>query len=191
MSGGKGVSDLGAGEQLDREWVSKTQFVRHLRCPYICWLVDTGQIAAEDAWTSIQARLIAEGRQFQEGIIGALPVAIDVRSLADVIAQDARVLGLNDLYRNERLKILGTPDGVDAAGGALFPIEIKSHKEVLASDRLELAFYYLLLEPIAPMRLTRQRAMCGYGVKTGTSTGKSRLNRTTSIACSKRSTPYG
>lgn len=134
-------------EKPDEEWISKTEFVRYLRCPYVFWLVDTGQIKAEDAWTSLQARLIAEGREFQERVIGALPPAVDIRSLKDVIAQDASVLGLREVYRNELLKILGTPDGVDAAGGALFPIEIKSHKEVLASDRLELAFYHLLLEP--------------------------------------------
>lgn len=138
---------LNMGKQSDQEWVSKTEFVRWLRCPYVFWLVETGQIKAEDAWTSIQARLIAEGREFQESVVGALPIAEGIRSLTDAIAQDARVLGLREVCRNERLKILGIPDGVDAAGGALFPIEIKSHKEVLASDRLELAFYYLLLEP--------------------------------------------
>jgi len=133
--------------QSDREWVSKTEFARYLRCPYVFWLVDTGQIAATDAWTSIQARLIAEGQRFHTDVIRALPTAKGIRSLQDVIAQDVRVLGLRDIYRNDRLKILGTPDGVDAAGGALFPIEIKSHREVSTSDKLELAFYYLLLEP--------------------------------------------
>jgi predicted RecB family nuclease len=141
------VSGLVLREEPDRDWVSKTEFVRYLRCPYVFWLVDSGQIEAADAWTSIQARLIGEGQQFHADVLRALPAAEGIRSLEDVIAQNSCVLGLREVYRNERRKIIGTPDGIDAAGGALFPIEIKSHREVSASDRLELAFYYILLEP--------------------------------------------
>jgi predicted RecB family nuclease len=49
--------------------------------------------------------------------------------------------------RNPELGLLGRPDGIDMKGGVLKPIEIKSHRDVSRLDRLELAFYWLLLEP--------------------------------------------
>jgi predicted RecB family nuclease len=53
---------------------------------------------------------------------------------------------------NPSLKIMGRPDGVDLARGALLPIEIKSHKDVQALDEFELAFYWLLLDPLRTRR---------------------------------------
>jgi hypothetical protein len=41
----------------------------------------------------------------------------------------------------------GVPDGIETCDGALLPIEIKSHKRVQRIDALELASYWLLLEP--------------------------------------------
>jgi hypothetical protein len=46
------------------------------------------------------------------------------------------------------------PDAADPAGGALWPIEFKSHKRPSRTDGLELAFYWWLLEPWR----TRRRA---------------------------------
>jgi predicted RecB family nuclease len=63
-----------------------------------------------------------------------------------LFATDAKLLGL-PVLENEELMIFGAPDGVDAASGALLPVEIKSHKDVRRSDELELAFYWMVLEP--------------------------------------------
>jgi predicted RecB family nuclease len=50
-------------------------------------------------------------------------------------------------FDNPTLKLYGRPDGIDVAGGALIPMEFKSHKDIQRLDELELAFYWMLLEP--------------------------------------------
>jgi predicted RecB family nuclease len=129
------------------EWVSKSDLVAYLRCPYAFWLLDTRQIQFWETLGSLGPQLIAEGQAFHQEVLRAampLPAGTDFRSL---LAKDVIVLGLSDVFRNPSLKILGRPDGVRTAEGALFPIEIKSHRDVSRTDELELAFYWLLLEP--------------------------------------------
>lgn len=58
------------------------------------------------------------------------------------------VLRTPQVIRNHELGIHGIPDLIDAGRGKLYPIEIKWHKAVSESDVLELAFYWLLLEPL-------------------------------------------
>lgn len=50
------------------------------------------------------------------------------------------------LLEHTGLRIRGAPDGVRTEHGAVLPVEIKSHRDVRRSDRLELAFYWLLLQ---------------------------------------------
>jgi hypothetical protein len=66
--------------------------------------------------------------------------------LPALLKSDITILG-TPLFENKQLKLRGCPDGIDAASGALYPIEIKSHREPIHLDRLELAFYWLLLQP--------------------------------------------
>ncbi len=128
------------------EWVSKTDLVRHVRCPYSFWLLDRGEIAFADTVDDFQRRLLDEGREFQELVESrAVRVHAETAELPQLIREDA--LLLSSEFRNDELKILGQPDGVDTAGGELLPIEIKSHRHVQRTDELELAFYWLLLEP--------------------------------------------
>lgn len=135
-------------EWLDRDWVSKTSFVAHLRCPYAAWLLDTGQIKFRDTLDALTARLIEEGKFFHEGIVAtAIPLPRDV-DVSSLIAADRHIFGFPGLVENPAYKILGRPDGVRTAHGALLPIEIKSHREVTRLDELELAFYWLLLDPL-------------------------------------------
>lgn len=53
-----------------------------------------------------------------------------------------------ELIPNHDLGYQGRLDGVATENGALVPMEIKSHRRVLRSDRTELAFYWRLLEPL-------------------------------------------
>src|SRR2546425_11948329 len=47
------------------EWVSKTDFIRWLRCPYTWWLLECGEITLDDTLDEFQYRLIVAGTEFQ------------------------------------------------------------------------------------------------------------------------------
>ncbi len=64
-----------------------------------------------------------------------------------MFAQDHRLLDVRT-FRNPRLKLVGRPDGLVTANGALQPVEIKSHRLLQHTDRIELAFYWLLLSEL-------------------------------------------
>jgi predicted RecB family nuclease len=131
-----------------RTWVSKTQMVRYKRCPYAFWLVDSGQLKAADAVSSFTATLMAGGVAFQQLVeAAATPLEVAPENVPDLFERkDLMVYGV-PMFRNHELRILGQPDGIVTDGGALYPVEMKSHAEVQPLDRLELAFYWLLLAP--------------------------------------------
>jgi predicted RecB family nuclease len=127
-------------------WVSKTDVTSFLRCPYAWYQVDQGLISHEEIIGPLEGKLLDDGNAFHGRVESmALPVPKEA-GLSELFATDAKLLGL-PILENEGLMILGAPDGVDAAAGALLPVEIKSHKDVRRSDELELAFYWMLLEP--------------------------------------------
>ncbi|MBI3247210.1 MAG: ribonuclease H-like domain-containing protein [Deltaproteobacteria bacterium] len=130
-------------------WVSKTDLTRYLRCPYAFYLLDRGLIAFEETVTEMQIRLIQEGVEFHSVVEAkAIPLSIEPNDLPRVFAEESiRLFGV-PLFENAKLQIYGKPDAIDTAQGALIPIEIKSHKAVQRSDELELAFYWMLLEPL-------------------------------------------
>ena len=130
-----------------RTWVSKTAMARFVRCPYAFWLVDSGQVRIEDTIDEFQVRLMTEGKEFQ-GLVeaAATPISVGAEGLKALLMQEGAILNTPD-FRNDRLRIFGRPDGIDARSGALIPIEVKSHRDVQSLDELELAFYWLLLEP--------------------------------------------
>jgi predicted RecB family nuclease len=130
------------------DWVSKTDLIRFLRCPYAFYLLDRGLISFPNTVDETQKRLIQQGVEFQASVEAtAVPRAIDSADLPSVFANESiRLFGI-PVLENENLKIYGRPDGVDTAKGALFPVEIKSHYGVQFHDKLELAFYWMLLEP--------------------------------------------
>jgi predicted RecB family nuclease len=122
--------------------------LRYLRCPYAFYMLDRGLIGFHDTVNEQQARLIDEGVAFQESVEStAVPRRIEATELPRVFAEESVRLFQVPVFENWTLQIYGQPDGVDTAQGALFPVEIKSHKEVQRSDELELAFYWMLLEP--------------------------------------------
>lgn len=137
---------MASASPREDQWVSKTDLTSFLCCPYAWWQIDRGLISAEEILGPLEERLIEDGNAFHQAVeASAAPLAADA-DLAELLASDAKLLGL-PLLENAELMIRGAPDGVDAASGALLPVEVKSHKDVRRSDELELAFYWLLLEP--------------------------------------------
>ncbi len=127
--------------------MSKTDLSRWSRCPYAFWLLDSGQISFEEAVSPVQIALVRAGQEYHQLIEqSATPIVTSPADLPALLQTEITILG-TPLYENRQLKLRGCPDGIDAANGALYPIEIKSHRAPTHLDRLELAFYWLLLEP--------------------------------------------
>jgi predicted RecB family nuclease len=150
------ASEPSGSRRRGRRWVSKTDLTTYVRCPYAFWLLHRGVITRDQLVDELQARLLTEGAEFQDHVEAELPtVAGDLLAL---LSRDAPLLG-TPLFENRRLMIYGRPDGVEPAGGALLPVEIKSHKDVEPSDKLELAFYWLLLEPLRKRSVAEPRGV--------------------------------
>jgi len=137
-----------------RDWVSKTDMTQYVRCPYAFWLLDKGQIDPADIIDEPQRQRLLEGHAFEEHAVKEIsqasttPIAVapDRKQVGRLLRDDIRLLGTPD-FDNPTLKLYGRPDGIDVASGALLPIEVKSHKDIQRIDELELAFYWMLLEP--------------------------------------------
>lgn len=127
------------------EWVKKLDIVRYDRCPYAFWLLDTKQVTLPAVISAMGARRIADGIRFEDAIVDAAEPAPE-KPITELFQERMHLLRV-PLIENRALQIYGRPDGVDTAEGMVAPIEVKHHREVSASDRLELAFYWLLLEP--------------------------------------------
>jgi hypothetical protein len=129
-----------------QRWVSKTDLSRFYRCPFAFWLLDTrpGRLSRNcqrlpDVADPHRPGLPGSGRS-------ATPVTIGPAGLPALLRTEITILG-TPLFVNKKLKLRGCPDGIDAASGVLYPIEIKSHRAPTHLDRLELAFYWLLRQP--------------------------------------------
>jgi predicted RecB family nuclease len=128
------------------EWVSKTDIMRFRRCPYAFWLLDTGQVKQEATLTDVSRAAIERGVAFEAKVLEKVPELPEPLTIEQITAGKSQVLGI-DMLSNPDLQIFGVPDGVDPAKGAAVPIEIKSRGRPFQSDAIELAFYWLLLEP--------------------------------------------
>jgi predicted RecB family nuclease len=134
-------------KRWDWIWVTKTDLTRYVRCPYAFWLIDSGEIAFEETIDEFQAALLTQGNEFQELVeASATPVILGPEELKGLLETEITLLG-TPLFENRAMHIRGRPDGLVTAGGALLPIEVQSHRDVQPLDELELAFYWLLLEP--------------------------------------------
>ena len=139
--------DAAEAAALPQTWVTKTDVTRYLRCPYAWYLQDKGEISFEDTVNEFQLQLVHAGMQFHVEVEEeAELIELPEDGLPGLFDEELTVLGTPD-FENEELFIRGRPDGIETARGALLPIEIKSHKDVQRIDELELAFYWLLLEP--------------------------------------------
>jgi hypothetical protein len=107
--------------------VSKTDVVRYVRCPYAVWLVDSGQLSQGELPGPFEGRLAQDGVEFERRIVEAAPpIALPPGGEAELFAHDHTLLDVRT-FRNSRLRLIGRPDGLVTANGALQPIEIKSH----------------------------------------------------------------
>jgi predicted RecB family nuclease len=131
-----------------KQWVTKTDLARWYRCPYAFWLLDSGQITFAESVSEFTKSLIAGGIEYEHLVEReAIEVVLSPQDLAQALQTDITILG-TPFFQNKKAKLRGSPDGIDAAQGAAYPIEIKSHRAVTPLDRLELAFYWQLLEPV-------------------------------------------
>lgn len=140
-------------------WITKTDLITFVRCPYAFSLLDRGLITRDDMVDEFQVRLLNEGLRFQRAV-EAKAVRIDAapEEIPSLLRQEIALLD-PPAFENKRLKIHGRPDGIEAARGALIPIEIKSHKDVQPTDELELAFYWLLLDPYRTRQVIQPRGV--------------------------------
>ena len=122
----------------------------YLRCPYSYWLVYSKQISRDEMFSPFTKTLLQEGIEFEENIRKS---AVEVPEIDPNDYETLNITILNStLFENRDLKLRGIPDGIETAEGALIPIEIKSHAGIGPLDKLELAFYWLLLEPFRSRR---------------------------------------
>ena len=136
-----------ASERLT--WVSKTNVTDFLRCPYAFWLYDSKQISHAESLTPFLEQLISAGVAFEDRVVAAAkPVDIPAGSEAEYLRGEHTVVTAGRMFRNEDLRLRGSPDMIMSASGAVEPVEIKSHRRVLQSDLVELAFYWRLLKPL-------------------------------------------
>ena len=140
-----------------QQWVSKTDLSRFYRCPFAFWLLDTGQIAFPETVSAFQMSLIRADQDYQDLVEqSATPVTISPADLPALLQTELTNLG-TPLFENKKLKLRGCPDGIDAASGALYPDRDQVSPGPTHLDRLELAFYWLLLQPYR----TRQAPAAG------------------------------
>ena len=139
-----------------RDWVSKSDLISFLRCPYAFWQIDSGALAPADAIDELGTQLIDDGREFHEMVESQARPATEEASLSELLADDVTLMP-GPLVENRELKILGAPDGVVTACGAALPLKVKSHREARRTDELELAFYWLLLEPLRTRQIEHPR----------------------------------
>ena len=133
-------------------WVSKSKMVMYYRCPYAFFLVDTGRVKWEEAHTDFQRSLVEKTVAFQEEVkASALPVVsalpVPAPTALPALEGDITIIGDLPTFKNNGLRILGRPNGIELAKGALYPIEVQFHKDVQHVDKLRLAFCWMLLQP--------------------------------------------
>jgi len=130
-----------------KSWVSKSDIIEFFRCEYrifIAYKLDRQPVEFVDS--EFIKSIIERGGDFEDSVISNLPFK-EVESIDDVIDEQV-IFRSTELMENHKLGIRGVVDLINTDKGKLYPIEIKSHKNLEESDRLELAFYWKLLQPL-------------------------------------------
>lgn len=129
-----------SGLTVERQWVTKSDVRQHWICPYAFWLVDSGAVDLNEILAaraaSVDRERIIVGELFERDVLDGMPGVSPEEA-------GARFLYGVSTFEHPGLMIRGRPDGIELA--TLAPIEVKSHAEPTLLDRLELAFYWLLL----------------------------------------------
>lgn len=145
-----GLCDSGAMEgtvgKEEPAWVTKTNVTDYERCPRAYWLVANGLITREEMFANETRVRLDAGVEFERRVVtNARPAEADGFALS-VDGRPRLLLGTG-MFVNESRGLRGEPDGVETGTGSWAPIEIKDHLKVSRLDKIELAFYWLLLEP--------------------------------------------
>lgn len=144
------VKDIGKGSWSDapfKTWVSKTEVAQFLRCKYRVFVVHTRNLSLDEVRDARTIRfLLQRGSQFENSLIAGMPFE-EVASLESVIDKNV-IFRTPEIIQNHELGIRGIVDLILVEEGKLYPVEIKYHRYVSESDRLELAFYWKLLQPL-------------------------------------------
>jgi predicted RecB family nuclease len=145
--------DLGTGKWR-RRWISKQDLVEYLRCKYRVFLsFSTGIPIPVMKETALLQLMIEKGLEFESGVVKDIqPREVHTREAIEPLEKEAVVVQIPEIFRNHELGIQGIPDLINTEKGKFIPIEIKNHKEVTDTDELELAFYWLLLDPLRKKR---------------------------------------
>ena len=134
------------------DWVTKTDVTDYLRCPYAYSLLWRDEISRDDMFDDRVAEMLAAGDRFHlevdEQLVadGAAVLAASTSQQAEALATELTVQRPPMLYNHDR-HLHGRPDAIHPRAGVWWPVETKSHGRPRPSDRIELAFYWLLLEP--------------------------------------------
>jgi predicted RecB family nuclease len=141
-----GTADLIRPWSVGGDWVGKTDLMDYYRCPYAYSLLYRGEIGRKDLVAPGLRRLLAAGVEFHEQVDRAVPqVGItSAEELAALLTEEVIVLH-PPVCVNEKLMLYGRPDGIDPRRGAFWPIEYKTRQAIRHSDKIELAFYWLVL----------------------------------------------
>lgn len=91
-------------------------------------------------------RFIEEGIAF-ESTVRSSAEAIAAGEIPLIDHNDETVLLGIPVVENQDLGLFGSPDGVWVGGGAMAPVEVKSHRNPTRLDEIELCFYWDLLSP--------------------------------------------
>jgi len=130
-----------------KAWVSKTDITQFLRCKYRVFVMHARNLALDELRDPRLIRsLLQKGRGFEGSLISQMPFK-EVADMESVIDKNV-IFRSPELIQNHELGIRGIVDLIQIGRGKLFPIEIKYHRDVTEIDRLELAFYWRLLQPL-------------------------------------------
>ncbi|MFC1903233.1 TM0106 family RecB-like putative nuclease [Chloroflexota bacterium] len=130
-----------------QSWVSKMDITQFLRCKYRVFVMHNRNLVLDELRNPVIIQsLLNKGRQFEGNLISQMSFE-PVASLESVLEKDV-IFRSSELIQNQELGIRGIVDLIRTGKGELYPIEIKYHKDITRMDRLELAFYWKLLEPL-------------------------------------------
>lgn len=125
-------------------YVTKADVRTYLRCPYELWLRDSGEPVPGDAAPEREL-LRRQGEDFEASVFAAEPRTIGHAALAASPSSDGDRGKVGEILHNDDLRLRGRPDMVIRCDGRWEPLEVKAHARLTAADRMELAFYWLLL----------------------------------------------
>lgn len=146
--------NLGEGKWRGR-WISKQYLVEYIRCEYRVYLSFTKDIPiSEMKETYLLQNILVKGLELESEVVQNIkPIEIETKESIEPLKKQSLIIQVPKIFRNHDLGIQGIPDLIDTHNGGFIPIEIKDHKEVTYTDELELAFYWLLLNPLRKKRV--------------------------------------